>query len=102
MLINMNSSLISFNLGMSASKSFKDNFPKYPLPGNFDEYGYHSSFLVNYWNNLTTIFILLGVITLFSVAIKFTVKYKAANAILKGLRLIFKWNFFLDYILWEP
>jgi len=96
MLNNMNSSLVTLSLGISASQSFQNKFPKYPLPGKFDEYGFHSSFIVNYWGNFSTIFIMLGVIALLSGCVYFTpTQHKTTKAVFNGMRLMIKWNFFI-------
>jgi len=98
MLNNMNSSLVTLNLGISASQSFQNKFPKYPLPGKFDEYGFHSSFIVNYWGNFSTIFIMLGVIAILSGCIYLAPpKHQAAKAVFNGIRLMIKWNFFIIF-----
>ena len=95
MLDNMNSTLFSFSFGPAITPNVQSQFKKYKLPGKFDQYQFHSAFLVNYWQNMTSLAIILGVILVLSL-LSFTSKlFKKRIYILEKLKLIVKWNFFL-------
>jgi len=95
MLDNMNSTLVSFDFGFNMPSALQDQFTKYPLPHKFDLYQFHSSFLVNYWKVASALAILLTIITIVCVLLQVIKKQKNGQTLLKGLKLILKWNFFL-------
>ena len=96
MLDHMGSSLISFQFGMNMPNSLQNHFTQYPLPENFAKYELASSFLVNYWQTLTSLLMIMCVALVLSILGYFIRnKYKNAYNLLERLTLIFKWNFLL-------
>ena len=71
----------------------------YPIPENFARYRLHSSFLVNFWQSLVSILILLFIILIAYTIWLCTKKRQKFNQILTKLLNVFMWNFFLGYIL---
>ena len=60
MLDNLNNTIVSFSFGLEVTSTVsRDAFVKYPLPGKFDLYQFHSSFIVNYWQTLTALCFIL-------------------------------------------
>ena len=94
-LNNINATFITLNFGPVITPEVQSHFKKYNLPGKFDRYGFHSSFFVNYWQNMTSMGIILGVILLLAILIKLTNKGSLCQQILLRLKLILKWNFAL-------
>lgn len=95
LLNNMNSSVISFSFGPSMPSYVQAKFSNYPLPGKFGEYGLNSSFLVNYWQNMTSLALILGVIVILGIMVTLVKKKKFLFLVFTKLKLIVKWNFFL-------
>lgn len=95
MLDNLNSTLISFGFGPVMSQRTQNKFTKYPLPGKFERYGLHSNFIVNYWQNMTSLLILLGAIVVLEVLCKIAKNRRSLDYAFTRLRKILKWNFVL-------
>ena len=77
--------------------TIKASSTKYPLPDNFEQYKFHSSFLVNFWESLVSIVFLLCLIILITILTKCTKRWKRVNALFSKLQDIVKWNFFFTY-----
>ena len=94
-LDTMNSTLVSFSFGFSMPQAFKAHFPKHDLPCKFDRYQFHSSFIVNYWQCMTSLALILAVIGLMDALCILTKKRPRVNHLLQRIKIIAKWNFFL-------
>ena len=78
-------------------RTIKASSTKYPLPDNFEQYKFHSSFLVNFWESLVSIIFVSSLIVLIIVLTKCTKRRKRVNAFFSKLQDIIKWNFFFTY-----
>ena len=72
MLNNLNSSLISFSIGFSMNSNMVAKFHRYPLFEKFEEYQLHSNFIVNYWQTLTSLIMILAIILVLSILMTIT------------------------------
>ena len=95
LLDSSNSTLVSFSFGIEVPHSVSDKFTKVPLPGKFDKYQLHSSFVVNYWQNLTSFAIVFGIIGVFCTLALFTRRLTNLEHLMQRLVIVVKWNFFL-------
>mmetsp|Transcript_5609 Transcript_5609/g.4752 ORF Transcript_5609/g.4752 Transcript_5609/m.4752 type:complete len:225 (+) Transcript_5609:230-904(+) len=90
-------SSLSLNFGPDIPDGLKESFPNKTLVENFAKYDLHSSFLVNFWKNITTM-ILIIVIGLFFKGLEYIFKRKSIHDygfLFERLRVITLWNFFL-------
>ena len=95
MMSMQNDESISLTIDVDLPESIEKKFPDYPLPGNFEKYNLVSNFMVNYWEELFTLVIVLLVL-----AVSMLLALKAKDVKYIGtystkLRDIIKWNFFL-------
>ena len=95
MLDNLDSSFLSFEIGFRVPKSLEDKLTQYPLPANFAKYQLSSSFLVNYWQTLTSLLILFCFLILVVLLARYLRKNERYYHLLQQIILIFKWNFIL-------
>ena len=77
--------------------TIKTSSTKYLLPDNFEQYKFHSSFLVNFWESLVSITFVSCLIVLIIVLNSCTKKWKRVNMLFSKLQDIIKWNFFFTY-----
>ena len=96
LLDNLGSSIISFQFGLAIPSNLQSQFAQYPLPDNFAKYELPSSFLVNYFQTLTSLLMIVCVVIVLSI-LCYLIKKKYTNMydLLQRLMLIFKWNFLL-------
>ena len=95
MLDNLGNAIISFQFGLPMPADLQNHFTQYALPANFAKYELASSFLVSYWQTLTSMLMLLAVILVLSIITRFVRKYKNWHDLMLRLNLIFRWNFLL-------
>ena len=94
-LNSLNSSFLSFSLGIPISANIQDKFTKHQLPAKFDLYQWHSSFIVNYWQTATSLLFFLGFIVLVWFLSQITKKFPFWISFFDRLMLIVRWNFFM-------
>ena len=70
----------------------KNKFVKKPLPYNFEIYGHHSSFLVNFWQYLMLLAIICACVIVSSIIEFFTRKYKTVHSICNKITQSLRWN----------
>jgi len=93
-------SILSLKIGWTMSETDQENYVKSSLPAVFQRHGFPSSFLVNYWQYFTTMFIVI------LAGIAFTILEKAAKvynqpawqSIFETLRAITRWGTLLILI----
>ena len=53
----MQQNLFNLNVELNLPGNLEEKFPMQEIPSNFEPYELHSSFFVNYWDTITTIFL---------------------------------------------
>ena len=86
---------ISISFSPDLPESTSEQFEKYSLPENFEEYELDSSFFLNYWGNLSSLLIVLAAIVLLSFITRYTKRFQNLHLVLYRVKLIAKWDFFL-------
>ena len=90
---------LSLTFTIPLPSQVEECFTKKPLPDIFSDSGYHSSFVVNHWESMSSYLILfvLGWLTTLieDIVEKHWRKRFIAIAIVKRLRVIARWNFVL-------
>ena len=88
---------LCMKFGIHMSENLQSNFELRSLPSAFDDHGLHSSFLINYWDNFTSILISLAIAMLLSFLGKVAqkTKQKVLQSLFERLCLLFKYNFAL-------
>lgn len=95
MMSMQNEKSISLTIDVNLPESIEKKFPDYPLPGNFEKYNLVSNFIVNYWEELFTLVIVLLVLTVSMLLALKAKSVKYVGTYSAKLRDIIKWNFFL-------
>ena len=89
--------IFSLKLGSSMPANIKQSFTKHPVPSVFEKQNLHSSFIVNFWQGLSSIWIVLGfAISSFSIRILAKRrKWIFIRKTLDSLRFVNEWNLIL-------
>ena len=95
MLNSVNTTFLSLSFGPQIPPALKNEFVKYRLPEKFDDYGFHSSFIVNYWPVITSLLLVLALSAVLISLVYLTKKKPDICRFFYQLSLIIKWNFFL-------
>ncbi len=95
MMSSQNRDPVSLNFHVDLPRSIERKFPNYPLPGKFGEYHMASNFIVNYWEALFTLGILLLVLTASILLASRARHVKYIGDYSRKIRDILKWNLFL-------
>ena len=99
MLDSNNSSIFSVStaFGYSMPSDLSTRVQKYPLPSVFEGLGYHSSYLINFWQAISTYSILIALGTAFYVLEKLMSKFHKGKLalVLQRLSILTHWNFLL-------
>ena len=92
---------LSMTFTVSLPDSFKKKFEKRPIPFVFCDDDCNSSYLVNHWQTLSNYIILIGVgiASLFAEKVTRRSNRRILTAIIRRLRIILAWNFFLFILL---
>jgi len=85
--------VLSLSSGIQMSRSLKEDFPDHPLSYVYSKNHLHSSFLVNYWEDLTNVLIALTLAAFLLILEKLCKRSNTLKAILQTLRVITVWNF---------
>lgn len=91
-------SSVSLNFHITLPQEIQDEFPNYPLPGKFGEYGLASSFIINYCEELFTsalIFMILALATVLTLHVK---KVKYLSSFFVKVKNVIQWNLILIVI----
>ena len=94
-LNSVNGTFLSLSFGFPMPSGIQRHFVQHPLPAKFGDYGFDSSFLINYWPILTSMILVLALITLLSILLSLTKKKPSLHQLISRLSIIIKWNFFL-------
>jgi len=95
MMSSQNSDPISLNINVNLPESIENKFPDYPLPGKFGKYDLFSSFILNYWQELFTLVVLLLVLAAVMALASKAKDVKYVGTYSTKIRDMIKWNFFL-------
>jgi len=100
MLDNQSRAKFFLNFGPGPTDSLEGKFEKYSLPAVFEQYGLYSSFLLNIWNVVMSLFILVGVMIVMKVLERIFDEGQNTilEMILRKLGVIFVWNIVLMLI----
>ncbi|RYE40099.1 MAG: hypothetical protein EOP48_25055 [Sphingobacteriales bacterium] len=95
MFDSQSKSSMSLNINFGLPEKVKNEFPKYPLPGRFERYEETSSFILNYWEGLWTLALLLLVISIATFMAPKTKGCKYVHLIFYHIENITKWDLLL-------
>ena len=95
MLNSVNSTLLSLSFGPSIPSNVQSKFKYTNPPGKFSDYQFHSSFIVNYWQVMSSLSVVLVLIVVLTAVLFLTKKKPKVHQLISRLTLIVKWNFFL-------
>jgi len=92
--------IFSLRFGYEMSPKIRAQFTKYEIPEMFERAGLHSSFVVNYWTEITSFVILLMILigSLFFEKLFAFLSYTMLHAFFERIRAVMKWNVFLILI----
>ena len=95
--ISKGRNVLSFSSGIKMSSALQEQFPKEALQYVYLKNDLHSSFLVNYWEDLMNIIIVIGLACLFLILEKICRAFDWAipEVVCQILRVVTKWNFAL-------
>ena len=89
---------LSYGFTMKMPQSIQNKFEKRSLPAVLEETGYHSSFIVNHWETMTT-YIFLTFLGIGTLVLEFLTRslprFKRFALVVRRLRVLLTWNFFL-------
>ena len=87
--------LISMKSGIRASAAMMSTFAPKALPSMFASHGLHSSFLINYFENFTSILlgVFFGLLFTFLQKVAEKVRLRTAQSIFQRLSTLARWNF---------
>jgi len=97
--ISRGRNILSVRSGIKMWDSLKGDFIKHSLPQVFAKHNLHSSFLVNYFEDIMTLLVLFLFAFLFMALERLNrfLKQDSLRAFFKGLRIICKWNIILMF-----
>jgi len=95
LLLAQGSNPMSLSFGIDMPSVLQKRFQNHTLPLVFERYQVGSNFLVNYWNSLISLSLILFVIFLLAITTVCTKKYKTINFVSSKLLSIFKWDLLL-------
>jgi len=95
LLLAQGSNPMSLSFGINMPNSLEKKFTNYTLPAVFERYKVGSNFLVNYWNSLISLSLIILGVGLLMLTASCTKKYKTINFISSKLLSIFKWDLLL-------
>ena len=95
MLELRNDSSISFNFMSDPPDSVTSKFEENPVPGKFEKYETPSSFIINAWEGLTALGVILAVIAISQIIISVFKKKNFVFLFFKRLLHVTKWDLFL-------
>jgi len=98
-LYRQTSDFTSIRFSESFLVTLYKQIPQYDLPTNFEAYGYPSSFLVNFWDSLMTICLVLFVMLVVWIFECIFGSSKTLKPLLFKLRKALQWNFFITLFL---
>ena len=89
--------VLSFSAGIHMSDSMKQDFMKQALPVTYLKNNLHSSFLVNFWEDLCNIFIGFGIACVFFVfeVISRALDWSTVEVVCHTIRVLARWNYVL-------
>ena len=92
--ISKGRNVMSVSSGITMGEEMKKDFFKQSLSFNYEKNRLHSSFLVNFWEDLTTLMIAFALACLFFVGERLSVAmdWKLVEIICHTLRVLAKWN----------
>jgi len=98
-LYRQTSDFTSIRFSRSFLVTLYNQIPQYDLPANFEAYGYPSSFLVNFWDSLMTICLVLAVMLAVWIFECILGSSKTLKPLLFKARKALQWNFFITLFL---
>ena len=87
--------VLSLKIGPSMPQHLQNHFTKHSISDVYERLGLHSSFMVNFWSEMTTIWILLFSAIVFLITRHFAEKWNLplVYKLCTGLRFIILWNY---------
>lgn len=89
--------ILSLQMGLQVPMAILTHLDKKTLPGPFEDQGLHSSFLVNFWEQLTSLCIVICAAVIFSILDVAAQKsgWSLFTSIFRIFKLMTTWNFLL-------
>jgi len=88
-------SFISLKFGFEMPGSMKQHFEKEDIPDVFEAYNLHSSFIVNFWEDLITILIFLFIVIIFTIfekLLRMANKWHTFHGIIERMLIMVRFN----------
>jgi len=97
LILNKGRKILSLELGFKMPSKVQEHFTLETLASVFENQGLHSSFLVNFWQDLSSIWIAIGflVLVMFVKLLSKIFKWKFAEFLCDSFDFIVRWNFIL-------